>query len=490
MKNSKKSKKLKNNNINTFEEKILFQSFQNKKLTTEITSITYFKFNNEDIIEDQQHKESSSINSNNLSLELTADLSIMDKKDKKLKKEIYLDASQIKNKLFIFLENIDNLIYVIDSHSFEKLFKFREESKTNKEKCKLMFQSENKKSTLICVHENKLNINKIRIINSINKSKIYCEQIQSILFGNNYITLYDIKEINNGELIMGLEGCLFIWDKTNKTEYINMSNAEEKKLYEKLFNKSNFPKLREGYYIINKGNHHYIPNKLFYLNNINHNNKILSIDRTSVKNILPLNNLIFAILINLNDNISIIRFYDINEKEIFFEKKNDIIINDFQYKKLNITKLFYINDKFFGLINIENIIILSSNYKQIVTLYQINEVNLLNNNKHHKKLNNFFIPSCFLVSQDHYLLIQFYDTKTNNIFLKMFRFLINNKNNFSEIMNVTKTQLKSDEVINYFLPFKNVKDIKEHDVNFSAKFFITYHKDNNIKKWIITGYEK
>ena len=46
------------------------------------------------------------------------------------------------------------------------------------------------------------------------------------------------------------------------------------------------------------------------------------------------------------------------------------------------------------------------------------------------------------------------------------------------------------EGYNFEMVFKNVKDIKEHDVNFSAKFFITYHKDNNIKKWIITGYEK
>ena len=44
-------------------------------------------------------------------------------------------------------------------------------------------------------------------------------------------------------------------------------------------------------------------------------------------------------------------------------------------------------------------------------------------------------------------------------------------------------------MVKFFLPFKNVKDIKENNVNFSAKFFIAAN-DSEIKKWIITGYEK
>ena len=68
--------------------------------------------------------------------------------------------------------------------------------------------------------------------------------------------------------------------------------------------------------------------------------------------------------------------------------------------------------------------------------------------------------------------------------------MINHKDNFEEIFNVSKKHIKIDFYINNFLSFKNVKDIKEKDINFFAKFFITIDKSNIIKKWIITEYEK
>ena len=70
----------------------------------------------------------------------------------------------------------------------------------------------------------------------------------------------------------------------------------------------------------------------------------------------------------------------------------------------------------------------------------------------------------------------------------MFRLVVNNKSDFAEIMNATN-HLKINDMVKFFLQFKNVKDIKENNVNFSAKFFLTSNH-NEIKKWIITGYEK
>ena len=70
----------------------------------------------------------------------------------------------------------------------------------------------------------------------------------------------------------------------------------------------------------------------------------------------------------------------------------------------------------------------------------------------------------------------------------MFRLVINNNSNFTEIMNATN-HLKVNNIVKFFLQFKNVKDIKENNVNFSAKFFLTAN-NSEIKKWIITGYEK
>ena len=108
-----------------------------------------------------------------------------------------------------------------------------------------MFQSEHFKSVLICVHENELNISKIKIINSINKSSIYCEKIQNIIFGKEYITIYDIMELRTGEIIMGYEGCLLAWEKTNKSEYIKMSNIEQIKFYDNILSQNNFPEKKE-----------------------------------------------------------------------------------------------------------------------------------------------------------------------------------------------------------------------------------------------------
>ena len=497
IKHNKKQKKVnEEQNEQNFGEKILFQSFQNKAMKIEITSIAYFKFNSEDVVISQQpNKEAPNEDNSISSMNDISDYMVLDKKSKKIKKVVYLDLSQIKNKLFIFLATIDNSIYVIDSHTFEKLLRFREESKTNKIKCKKMFQIQNKKSTLICIHENKININRIKIINSHNKSSIFCEQIQSIFFEYSYISVFDIIEINTGQLIIGLEGYLFIWDKTDKIENINMSKAEEKKLYEKILNTvylsdashisgDNEQEENNGYCIKNKGNHHYIPQKVF---SIKYSNKIPIIQKASVNNILQVNNSIFVILLNINDNSSIVRFYDIIEKEIFFEEKNDIIIHQNKFKKNNINyiKLFYITDKFFGIINSENITIISSSFKQIVSIYQINDFSLASNPK---KMDNVFIPNNFLLFDDHYFIVQFIDIITESIYLKMFRLVINNKSNFTEIMNATN-HLKVNNIVKFFLQFKNVKDIKENNVNFSAKFFLTAN-NSEIKKWIITGYEK
>ena len=494
-KHSNKSKNNKNNNeqnnVNkeNFEEQKLFQAFQEKKFSSEICAMTYFKFDSEDIIENNSRKANSqSIIENNLDLTEDSNISLSDKKNKK--KVIYLEKEQIKTKLFLFLEVADNLVYVIDSHSFEKLFKFREESKTCEEKCNLMLQSQSQKCLLICVHENKININKIKIINSLNKSIIYCEQIQCIIFGKSYKSIYDLKETISGQLIISLQECLFICEKTYKDQEINMSNNEERRLCEKVLSISKFPEEREGYMIGNKGEHHYLPFKGFYLKNLK-NKKIPFIEKISLKNIIFINNIQYIILINVNSNISVIRFYYIYESQINCDEKKDIVINGFKNNNLYINKLFNINEKYFRLMNIEKIYIISALNKEIVSIYVINDtkdLNLLSNINERNKI-NCFIPYCFLLFHDHYFLIQFIDIKTKNVYLKMFRFVISN-NNFVEIFNATKKQIKSDDFIFNILSFKNVKDIKANDLNFCAKFFITNNKKNMVKKWIITDYEK
>ena len=345
-----------------------------------------------------------------------------------------------------------------------------------------MTQSEIYKSLLLCIHENKLNINKIKIINSY-KSRIYCEQLQSIIFGINFEIIYDLKELSNGQLIIGLEGCLFLWNKTNKIGEINMPNLEQRKLFDKILSDI-FQQNKENYKIEIKGNNHYIPYKGFYLKDLNVKDLI---KKYSVKNILQLNDLLFTILININDSMSVLRFYNIYDKEIILDEKKDLIFKDFK-NSYYITKLFYITNKYFGIINIENIIIISSQYKQIVSIYLINDIKLLHNINENNKV-SFFIPRCFVIFPDNYFLVQFIDAKNGNIYLKMFKFMLS-KNNFVEIFNITKKRIKNDDLIYNILPFKNVKDLKQNDINFSAKFFITNNKNNMVKKWIITNYEK
>lgn len=423
------------------------------------------------------------------SLDLTGDILMSNKQKKKVKKEIFLDKNEITTKLFIFLETIDNIIYVMDSHSFERLLKFREDLKSEKRICTYMFQSVHQKSTLICIHGNKLNINKIKIINTT-KSTIYCEQIQSILFGNDYVSIYDLIESKIGSLIIGLEGSLFLWKKTNKIEDINMTDLEERKLIEKILNQNNFPQNGEDNCINIKGNHHYLPNRGIYIKKMsfkNSSNNFL-IKYYSIKNILQINVFLIVTLINLNDNISILRFYFVDDNEYIVDGKNDLIINDFNYKGIYITKLFYISEKYFGLINTENIIIVSSQYKQIVSIYLINEIKLLHNVNQNNKI-SLFIPRCFLIFPDYYFLIQFIDTKTENIFLKTFKLVISKSNNFVDIIHIDKKQIKNDDLIYNFLSFKSVKDHKQKEKNFAAKFFITNNKNNMVKKWIITNYE-
>ena len=492
----KHSHKYKQNNINNinnedFEEQKLFQAFQKKKISSEICAITYFKFDSEDIIENIPKKSNSVAEIENI-LDVPEEYNIISLSDKKNKKKIvYLEKEQIIAKLFIFLEVIDNLVHVIDSHSFEKLFKFREESKTCEEKCKIMFQSEYQKSLLICIHENKLNINKMKIINSFQKSSIYCEQIQCIIFGNNYKSIYDIKETDTGQLFMSLEDSLFIWGKTNKDEEINMSNNEERKLYEKILLINNFPEERDGYKIKNKGEHHYLPYKAFYLKDFK-NNTILFIEKICIKNIIKINNIQYVILVNINYNISVLRFYYINEKQITCNENEDILINGFKYSNLYFNKLFNINEKYFGFMNVEKLYIISAINKEIVTIYTINDIHDLQmlSNINEKNRISCFVPSCFLLFDDYYFLLQFMDIKNSNIYLKMFRLVITHKNNFVEILNATKKQIKSDDFIYNILSFKNVKDTKSNNLNFCAKFFITNNKNNMLKKWIITDYEK
>ena len=480
-----------------FEEKKIFKSFQKKKLTSEICAITYFKFDPDDIIENKKKelnelKESTNneiINTLNLTIESSLGEEKNSGKKKKIKKNIYLEKSQIINTLFLFIEVIDNIVYVIDAHSFEKLFKFREESKNNNNICKKMFQSEYHKCLLICIHGSKININKIKIINSINKSSIYCEQIQYISFGKDYISISDIKELNSSQLVILMEECFFIFEKTYKDKEINMSINEEKKLNNKILSESNFPEDKD-YKIRNKGEHHFIPFKAFNLKNFR-NKKILSSQKIYIKNVIQINHEIFIILINAtNINKSILRFYYFYEKQINFDEKNDILINDFKYKDISLSKIFNINEKYFGYINISNIVIVSAIYKEIISIYVINDMKMNINDISPNNQINFFLPWSFLVFNDYHFLIQFVDVKSNNIYLKMFKFIITKNNTFVEIFNVTKKRINSGDFIYNFLSFKDVKDIKQNDTNFCAKFFITNNKNNKIKKWIITNYEK
>ena len=474
-------------------EKKLFKSFQKKNFAMEICAITYFKFDPDDIIENKTKEIiNNTININN-SLNLTIGDSLGEEtnsgKKKKIKQNIYLEKNQIINTSFLFIEVVDNIVYVMDAHSFEKIFKFREESKTNLNICKKMFQSEYHKCLLICIHENKININKIKIINSSNKSSIYCEQIQNIFFGKNYMSITDIKELNSNQLLILMEECFFIFDKTNKDKEINMSTNEEKRIINKILSENNFPEERDGYIIGNKGEHHFIPFKAFNLKNFK-NNKILTGHKVYIKNIIKINNILFVILINANNiNKSILRFYFFYEKQINYDEKTDIIINDFKYKDINLSKIFNINEKYFGYINIENIVIVSAINKEIVSIYIINEMKMNINESNENNQINYILPWSFLVFNDYHFLIQFLNVKEKKIYLKMFKFMITKSNTFVEIFNVTKKRIKVEDFIYNILSFKDVKDIKQKDENFCAKFFITNNK-NKVKKWIITNYEK
>lgn len=501
-KQSNKNKEISNydNPLIEVREQKLFKSFQKKAFTLKICAITYFKFEPDDIIENQtrnakeiKENNNDTINTIN-SLNLTIGDSLSKKKNtpkkKKKTKNILLEKSQIINTSFLFIEVEDNAVYVMDVHSFEKIFIFREDSKDNTNICKKMFQSEYHKCLLICIHEKKININKIKIINSSSKSSIYCEQIQNISFGKDYISITDIKELNSSQLVISLEECFFIYDKTNKDKEINMSTNEEKKLNNKILSESNFPEERDGYIIINKGEHHFIPFKAFNLKNFK-NNKILTSEKIYIKNIIKINNVLFIILININNiNKSVLKFYYFYETQINNDEKTDITVNDFTYKDVNLSKIFNINEKYFGFINIANIIIVSAINKEIVSIYVINDMTMNIGDNNEINQINFFLPWCFLVFDDYHFLIQFIDVKTKNIYLKMFKFIITKSNTFVEIFNSQKKQIKTDDFIYNILSFKAVRDIKQNDVTFAAKFFITNNKNNKIKKWIITDYEK
>ena len=86
-------------------------------------------------------------------------------------------------------------------------------------------------------------------------------------------------------------------------------------------------------------------------------------------------------------------------------------------------------------------------------------------------------------------MVEFIDIKNQNVYLKLFKFIIS-KSNFVEIFNISRKQINSEDLIYNILPFKNIKDHKQKNINFAAEFFITYNKNNMVKKWIITNYEK
>ena len=57
-----------------------------------------------------------------------------------------------------------------------------------------------------------------------------------------------------------------------------------------------------------------------------------------------MNNILFVTLININNNIPFLRFYNIYENEINFDGKNDKIIKKLKYNNLNNDQIFNINE--------------------------------------------------------------------------------------------------------------------------------------------------
>ena len=92
-KQSNKTKEINSDNpsMEDFEEKNLFKSFQKKQLKLEICAITYFRFESDDIIENntKQPKEINETNNNALinNLNLTIESSLGEEKNNSGKKD-------------------------------------------------------------------------------------------------------------------------------------------------------------------------------------------------------------------------------------------------------------------------------------------------------------------------------------------------------------------------------------------------------------------
>ena len=422
-----------------FKEKILFQSFQEKTFTKNITTAAFFKFQEKDII--ITNKNDIQINSS-VSSEITIN-EIVDN-DKKLD----LDQNQLKYILFLFLATSDNIIYAIDSHSFNKIFKFRIEAKTNKDKCKSMMQSKDNQSLLICRYDYKININRLKILISTNKSKIYCDLIQTIIIDSFLIN--NTLELSNNNLVVYFDRSIIIFDK-NITNNKNKSN-EYKKLNIKF-----------------KGNYYQF---LQVISLKNHNNSNIVI-----KQIFEINNENFVTLFYLEEKLSVIKFFNY-VNNVLKEDGNEINIKSCLYKFHRYNKFFLINKNFFGLVNTENIIIISSKCKQIISIYQIFEFNP----------NNIFVPNGFILFDDYTFMIEYYQISNKNSFFYVFKIKTNN-DNFVEIVEKDKIiHKKNGGEIEFFFNFSQVKNNKSS--NFKVKFFITKNLDNKIQKWIVTSYER
>ena len=447
---NKQNKKLSKENENlykkssNFKEKTLFQSFQEKTFSRNITTATLFKFQEKDIIINNKNNLQMQINSS-----LISDSTINDIINDNQK--INLERNQLKFILFLFLATSDNIIYAVDSHSFNKLFKFRNESKVNKDKCKSMIQSKDNESLLICRYDYKVNINKLTILFSANKSKskIYCDLIQIILIDSFIIN--NILELSNNNFVISFDKNIIIFNKNG------ISDKNKKKEYKK-------------YNIKFKGIYYKFLQNISLKNNSN-NNKII------IKQICEINNENFVTLFYLQEKLSIIKFFNY-VNNIIEEDGKEIILKSCLYKFHRYNKFFLINKNFFGLVNTENIIIISSQFKQIVSIYQIFENNI----------NNIFVPNGFILFDDYTFMIEYYQISNAKSFFNVFKIKLNN-DNFVEIVEKDKViHKKKGGEIESFFNFSQVKNNKSD--NFKVKFFITKNLDNKIQKWIITSYEK
>ncbi len=192
-------------NIDNYKEKSLFSSFQEKKINTQITCITYFQFNPKNIkfnpIKSEKTNNLEDSNTNNLSsISNSSSNPRKHHHNHKKRKKSENSFESLKNELFLFIYTIENAIHVIDSYKFEKTLKFREEDKSLPS-CELMFQSKDNDSLLICIHGKKININKLKLIANFDSMNInfdlvlYFLCLSQQLYINHYYL--DISNLDN-----------------------------------------------------------------------------------------------------------------------------------------------------------------------------------------------------------------------------------------------------------------------------------------------------